>query len=224
MICMNCGREVRPVHFYKASGQPRCWSRFWTLPQRYKLMEHWEHGLSDAQIAVKMGTTENAVHLARKRYKITPTHMNRDVMNAREVQRLLGIGCSKLVARWCELGWLKGRRGDNHGPYRIWRITRAAVETFLADESHWQDWNPERITDERLRWWALGIRGGERFLTLGQAARYFNVERDTVGQWIDKGWIAGYRPGMRGNHLVKQSDVERLAPTYVWGNGLKVAA
>jgi excisionase family DNA binding protein len=222
---MHCGRDVRPIHFYKASGRPRCLNnRTWTPARKFALISLWEQGYSDAQIADKLGVSVEAVHIKRVRWHVGTKAMNRDVFTAREVARMFGIGCSKAVASWIDLGLLRGRRGPVRcGGVRKWQITREALERFIRDERTWPNWNPDRLTDPLLKALADEVRGDVRFLTLGEAAERFHVEAATIGQWIDKGWLQGYRPGRRGNHLVKASDVERLAPTYVWGEGLKAA-
>lgn len=224
MICDSCGREVGPIHWYKASGKPRCWKRRWSQADDFRLMQLWEQGKSDAEIAAVLGMTHAAVNLHRKRIGIKRHTAHRAVLNCRDVARMLGLGCAKTVTRWIERGWLAGKPGKGVGRNRLWIIRASALQRFLADERYWHNWQPERITDPELRRYVDEVRGDVRFLTQREAADRFGVVVGTINSWIEKGWLTGYRPGDRGNHLVRKDEVERLAATYVWGDGLKEAA
>src|SRR5438309_1518659 len=78
-------------------------------------------------------------------------------LTARKVAAMLGVSCSKTIARWITAGWLKGRKGQRVGLDLMWVVDEDAVQTFLADPAHWHRWTPERIADAGLRAWAMEI-------------------------------------------------------------------
>jgi hypothetical protein len=165
-----------------------------------------------------MGKTEVAITLKCKRLGLgRRTH--RAGMTAREVQRMLGFTCAKKVVSLIERGHLKGRQVRKQGPHHVWFIRERDLLAYLDDPAHWQDWEPDGITVAWLRHHVDQARGNVRFLTLGQAADQIGVDRDTVGQWIDKCWLPGYRRMETGNHLVRSDHVEQIARQYVYGDG-----
>lgn len=226
MICRHCGRVMGPKHVYQASGKPRCLNnRTWTTARRFALLTLWEQGFSDRQIGARLGVSAEAIRVMRVRLGISRRRANRDVFTAQEAARMMGCGCAKTITRWIEHGLLRGRRGSvRQGRNRLWQITRNALEAFVRDPRTWPSWRVEAITDPLLQSIAAEARGGVRFLTLGEAADRFGVDTSTVGQWVDNGWLPAVRIGERGNHVVRLADVDRLAPGYVYGNGLKEAA
>jgi hypothetical protein len=222
VICPNCGKEKPANHFYR-SGITKCRIRqTWTKPRLWKLMELLERGWDDARIARAMGTTANAVNLARKRYGIPAR--SKQLLTARHVAALLGLGCGKTVARWADRGWLKATRGPYAGPHREWLVRREDLYAFLEDADHWHRWDPDRIADAALRAWATERRGGVRFLTVGQVAWRMCVQPGTVHSWIEKGWLPSVRAGDGdGNHLVRETDLETFALPRI-GGSRRVAA
>lgn len=222
MICPNCEQAVAPVHFYR-SGKTRCRNRrTWTRARLWKLMGLLERGWSDARIAGAMGTTANAVNLARKRHGI-PSRSD-TLLSCRTAAELMGIGCSKTVTRWIERGWLRGTRGPKQGPHPQWQIRRADLDRFLGKPEHWHRWTPERIADVRLKEWATKLRGGVRFLTVGQAAWRCCVQPGTVHAWIAKGWLPAVRTGEgEGNHLIQESDLDAFAMPRIGGRRERAA-
>lgn len=213
MICDACGRDVRPIHWYR-SGKTRCGGakRVWTKPRLWKLMELIERGWDDARIGREIGVMANAVNVARKRYAI-PSRTE-TTFTARAVAKRLGIGCAKTVSYWIKRGWLNGRKGQRRGGHRQWMIHPDDLLAFIEDPDHWHRWNPERIPDAGLRDWATELRRGVRFLTLTEAADRACVQPQTVNQWIRKGWLPAVR---NGNHLVRESDLERFVLRRIGG-------
>lgn len=182
--------------------KPRRWHphRLWTL------CEGLENGLSDAQLARRLDTTRPAIQTARKRYRIAAR--TRQHHTARDVQRLMGIGCSKTVACWVQAGWLKARRLPR-GQHDWYSIRHDDLLVFLESLEHWHRWEPERIADHGLRHWAIRLRAGVRFLTIGEVALRCCVGTNAVNAWIQQGRIQAYK---NGNWYVRESDLDGFTP------------
>lgn len=213
MNAVQCGARTgkgTPRKRPAVSGGPCAWHdprrkpepRAWPERRRWQLIALLESGAEDDVIAGKLGCTANAVELARKRYNIAPR--SKAIMTARAVARLLGIGCAKTITRWAASGWLKAHRAWHQGRTRVLTVKHASLFEFLENPEHWHRWSPERITDPRVREWALSIRAGVRFLTLSEVADRYFVQPATVHSWIEKGWLPAVR---NGNHLVRESDL-----------------
>ena len=97
-------------------------------------------GLSDSRIGRVLGSTANAVNIARKRNGIAPRR--KVLLTAREVSRRLGIPCSKSVAWWIRAGYLGGRKGQRCGLNRMWYVTEDALYDFLEDSRFYHLWDP----------------------------------------------------------------------------------
>lgn len=157
-------------------------------------------GLSDSRIGRVLGCTAGAVNIARKRNGIAP---RREVLlTAREVARRLGVGCSKVVARWIVAGYLRGRKGQRCGLNRMWYVTEDALSDFLEDPRFYHLWDPSRIRPSLK--WAAATRDGTRFLTTGEVGRLLYVRPHTVSAWIHKGYLPAVR---RGNWLIREGDL-----------------
>ena len=176
--------------------------KFWTPERVTRLEGYLEQGLSDEVIARRFGVSSDAVNLARKRHRVDSR--TRLTLNSRKVAAQLGIPCSKTVVGWIEAGWLKARRGPARGGNRQWLIKEEAVLDFLRDPAHWHRWQPERIPDICFREWAIEVRAGVRFLTVGEVAARYSVIVNMVGQWIHKGWLPAVR---HANWLIRESDL-----------------
>lgn len=175
-------------------------------------MELLERGWDDARIARALGTTPDAVNLARKRHGI-PSR-TKTTMSARAAAHRIGVGCPKKIVAWIEHGWLRGHRGQKRGGNRQWVIRQEDLLAFMEEPAHWHHWDPARIPDAGLRGWATELRRGVRFLTLTEVADRAFVEPKTVYQWIRKGWIPAVR---NGNHLVREADLERFVLPRIGG-------
>ena len=219
MICLNCGKEVNGRHWYQSSGKPRCWDRFWTKQREWQLMTLWEEGNGHQEIADEMGVSRESVKNHCARMGLTRVAARRAGMTAREVQRLLGFSCAKQIVIRIERGHLNGRNAYAAGPRLTWFVTDADVRDYLRKPEHWQDWDPDRITDPALKRFALRVRGHVQFLTYREAAQQIGVDPETIGNWITKGWIPAVRRLGTGNHLVRADHVEQIARQYVYGDG-----
>ena len=188
------------------TGDRRRRPKFWTPARIFELAGYLELGWSDERIGQRMGTTANAVNLARKRHGIRPRSVQ--LLTARTIARMLGISCSKAVSWWIRSGWLRGRRGERFGLYRMWYVRHEDLEAFLEDPSYWHLWQPERIPDRALREWYQAART-EQYLTLSEVAARCYVMPKTVYQWIQKGKLPAVR---RGNHLIPASALVGFVP------------
>jgi excisionase family DNA binding protein len=202
--CPNCGKPKPPTHWF-GNGNTHCRTRqTWTQARLFRLMTLLEAGRTDEQIARELGTTPVVINLARKRRGI-PSRTE-TLLSAGEVARRMGFGCGKKVTWLIGQGWLRGRRGQRRGPNRQWYVRPEDLLAFLDDPAHWSLWEVERIADETLRRYAEKVRGGVRYLTQSEVAERLFVDRGTVQQWIDKGWLPASRHG-RSNRLVREDDV-----------------
>jgi|GEM_PF-2272822 len=181
----------------------------WTFDEDARLELLLERGLSNAQIADRLGRTEHSVDLRIDR---TPgMRAASRPLTAREVARRLGIPCSKGVVTWIRAGWLQATRSQiGAGRGLRWLVTEAAMFAFMEDPQHWHRWTAERIPDLALREWATEIRSTERFLTLGEVARRYHVTTDAVRRWWQLGHVRTVRRG--NNHLVPETALEGFVP------------
>lgn len=187
-------------------GYWRTKPRWWTTQRLFKLAGYLEAGYDDARIASRMGTTANAVQLARKRHGIrSRTELT---WSSRRVAELLGIACSKTVVHWITCGYMAGQRGQSRGPNRQWYVRYEEILSFLENPDTHHLWQPERITDSGLRAWATEIWTGP-FLTVGEVAERCFVGIGAVNNWIHKGDIPAVR---NGNWLIRESDLDGFTP------------
>lgn len=181
----------------------------WTVEQISALESLIEAGVSDRRIAQRLGRSENAVRIARKRHHIAPRQ--KALLSARTVAQRLGIGCAKTVVRWVQLGWLKGHRGQRAGPNRMWYITEDSLLRFLENRHFWHVWHPARIRDRDWRDWALEMRRSEpRLLTTRQVGDLLGYQHETVCSWIHKGLLPA--AARNPNWLVDAAALEGFVP------------
>jgi hypothetical protein len=180
----------------------------WTPAEVAKLEELLSHGLSDAEIGQRLGRSDNAVNIARKRHGIPSRH--KQLLTSRRVADRLGLGCSKKVAYWIKRGFLRGRRAAGAGRYRMWLVEEDALLAFMEDPRYWHMWTPERVKDSGEREWATEIRK-ERYLSTGEVGRRLGVVSNAVLSWIQRGCLPAKR---WGNWMVKESDLEGFIPPY----------
>ena len=172
--------------------------RDWTHEDVDRLVAMLDNGRDYDYCARQLRRTRTAIIVKTKRLKCKMTNRP-TVLTAREVARVLGVSCAKTVAGWIDQGWLKARRAG-----RIWRITWDDLMAFLENPAGWISWEPERITDVDVREQARALRH-DRLLTQGEVAARYHVGVETVGQWLDKGWISAQRYGARGNRMIPES-------------------
>jgi hypothetical protein len=183
------------------------------MARRFRLMTLSDAGLSNAEIARRMETTENAVVLVRKRYGIGGTLAH--ALSGRDVARVMGFSPeSNVASRWIAAGFLAGKRVRQMGRYQNWMVQMSDLYALVEDDRTWHIWTTERIADAGLRRHAEQVRGNVRFLTPGEAAQRLCVQPNTVTQWIHKGLLPGRR---WGNWWIDERDIAHFEPPRIGG-------
>ena len=176
-------------------------NRNWTARDSARVVEMIEDHRSYAEIAAALGRTEKAVQVWCKRHGLSVTKSAGHTVNS--VARLMGVD-AKTVARWCDRGWLKAHRTGlkaYSGSIRV--VEHEYLLGWLEDPRYWHLWQPERIQDHGIREWAMEMRAGVRFLTVGEAAERMGVHVSTVNSHIHRGLIRAVR---RGNWVIREAD------------------
>jgi len=181
----------------------------WSKGDVLLLEELIRRGWSDERIGHRLGRTPQAVNRTRKSHGI-PSRQ-RAMLSAQHVARLLGMPCSKRVARWLRHGWLRGRLGQGCGPNRQWYIERRELLAFLADPAYWPLWDPELIRQPSLKAWALKRRGRRdgRYITTRQAGQALGLVHRVVSDYVRRGLLPAVR---HGNWLIRETDVRGFVP------------
>jgi hypothetical protein len=159
-------------------------------------------------IARRLERTREAVVIKAKRlqYRVLD---ERAALTCRAVQRRLGLGDSKTVARWITAYGLKARNaGTKQRP--LWRIQEEDLLAWLEDRHHWMAYDPDKVPGATLREHLTEIRQGQsRWLTPGDVARRYHVTSSAVQQWREKGWLPMTR---YGNWWIWEADLENFVP------------
>jgi hypothetical protein len=188
------------------SGRPRNW----TDDDLDRLIALVDDGEGYDAIALELGRSREAVMLkaARIGHRVMTTAAT---LSARDVARLLGLGCSKTVARWiAEYGLFASDAGSAQKP--LWRITWDDLVAWLERPDHWMMYDPARIADSLLRAHLRALRPTEPYwLTSEQVAQQFHVGHRTVAQWIAQGLLPATR---YGNWWVCAADLRSFVPPY----------
>lgn len=158
------------------------------------------------ELARILDRSTNAIKIHRQRHLNIPsdTHVHE---TARDVAKILGLGCSKKVAKWLDRGILPGKSISTIRP--IYAIKRSDLWRFALTPDNWVYFDPERITDPGLRRLVLirKARWGDEWWTTSQVAAYHGVHHKTIAQCIYRGAIQGKR---WANWRIKRSDAVRL--------------
>ncbi len=168
----------------------------WTPADVWTLYDLIDAGYSYAAIGRKLGRTTTAVTIKSKRLRhrllTTPS-----ALSARQIADILGLTCSKIVARWITTYGLKARNGGT--PDRpLWRVQWADLAAWLDDPHHGMAYDPTRCTNPVWREHLIEIRAGQpRWLTPGDVARRMGVTSGAVQQWIEKGFLPATRHPLR---------------------------
>lgn len=182
-------------------------TRLWTPDDEARLRLGIAQGWNDASIARWLGRSKDAIHVRATRLGIprrAPT-----TGCAAEVAAALGVGCAKTVQRWAKLGWLPAQRSSTM-PGAVWRFLWTDVWAFCENPAYWMAWHPERITDPARRTWALELRKGQpQWLTPGQVAKRYHVQRNVVNAWISQ---FGLKATRYGNWWINEKDLEDWIP------------
>lgn len=190
--------------------------RRWVSEDDIRLADLLDAHRNYAYIGRVLGRSACAVRIRADR------HLHQGVLrnNSRTLcgtARLLGIGDNS-VQWWVQCGWLRSyRTGISTGPGggEIQIVEHDDLLAFLENPAHWQVWQPERITEWALREWALEVRAGVRFLTVGEVARRLYVTSSTVLGWIHAGKLPAVKWGAKWQ--VRESDVRYPEQTSLRG-------
>lgn len=221
--CRNAATHVwRGTHCCRWHGDPDRRDRAlknhpryrWTPERLERLCLLTERGYSDHEIARQMGVTFHAIHETRERHNLP--RRRQLVLTAHVVAAMLGKKCSKSVIRWIEDGWLRGRRGFHQGPNQTWLVTWNALEAFVRDERYWPAWDPAKVTNRELL--RVADRPALRYLTHAEVAAACGVERQTVNNWIRKGWLRAVR---YGNWQVREDWLAEFRAHWTYGDGYR---
>lgn len=187
-------------------------NRDWTHEEIDRLVALLDKGYGYDAIARKLGRSRTAIVVKTKRLRCKMTRRP-TVLTAREVARLLGKGCSKSVVAWVKAGYLQARAVVCNGR-RIWRICWDDLMTFLHNPVFWCCWDAARISDPDLRTELLALRATDgRYLTQREVAAQFHVGVETVGQWLDKGFLPYIHSGAgKGNRMIRERDIDGWVP------------
>lgn len=182
-------------------------NRPWTADERRYLRRH-ARSRSVREIAAVLGRTPSAVHIRRTRAGLGSPRGNPEHVTARDVTRLLGVGCSKTVHRWMDSGMLPSRYESYD---RVWRVTSPhSLTRFAVNPANWVHFDPDAVTDPRLRR-LIALRRerwGDEWWTTGQAAAWHAEQRgepiacSTIHDYISAGRLPAVRSG---NWYVRKS-------------------
>ena len=178
---------------------------YWTEAEETFLRENTGE-IPITELARILDRSVDAIKIHRKRH----LHLPGDTAvheTARDAAGILGVSCSKAVAKWIERGILPGKSISTASP--IYAIKRTDLRRFALTPDNWVFFNPERITDLALRRLVLlrKARWGDEWWTTNQAAAYHGVNHKTIAARICRGSLQGKR---WNNWKVKRSDAVRL--------------
>lgn len=101
-----------------------------------EILEKWGH-CCDATIQKKLkaagyARTKNAVHIFRLRHVVgyRQGKIDAGIYTACQVAEIVGAA-SKTVTHWIDKGWLKAKRGAQHGPHVTYEVRAADLRTFI---------------------------------------------------------------------------------------------
>jgi hypothetical protein len=189
----------------RGKGPGQSWSAA-DIDQLHTLIDK---GFGYDHIARKLGRTRTAVLLKAKRISYRLTH-TRAALSARDAAGVLGLSCSKTVARWIGGYGLKARNaGTRDRP--LWRIQWEDLLAWLEDRDHWMAYDPMRCVDLCLREHLVEIRETQpgRWLTPGEVGQRYCVTFEAVKQWVAKGFIPATR---YGNWWIWDGDLVDFVP------------
>jgi excisionase family DNA binding protein len=199
--------EARRWPEYQRKPHATAKRRDWTHDQVDELHTLLDAGHDYPTIARRLGRSINAIVVKTQRLHCKMT-TRPTVLTAREAARIAGVGCAKTIVYWIGLGWLPGkaRRTLGKAPRRIWAIQYDDLVACLRDRTHWMAYDAACITDEELRAELVAQRAGQpRWLTHAEVAARYGVDRDTVGNWIQRGYLPSQR---YGNHWIWSADLD----------------
>lgn len=180
----------------------------WTPEEKQFVRDNFRH-MSDKELAQALGRTTVGVRLYRKRHlsDLPPRQHDAALPTAREVARLLGMGCAKSVVRLIEEGLLPGQ------PLPVdrlmWGVPRSALIRFAVNPENWIYFKPERVRDPYIKRLIQlrQARWQDEWWRPGQVAAYHGCTQQGVNACIHEGRLPAKR---WGNWWIKRSDAVAL--------------
>ncbi|MGD9729519.1 MAG: hypothetical protein AB7R40_22355 [Nitrospiraceae bacterium] len=167
--------------------------REWTAEEDAFIREQYMF-LSDEELGQRLGRTAAGVHIHRERkLGIAGRSQNPAWPNLREVGRLLGLPCSKLVGKLVRRGILRGRKLPLEAT--VWVVARGDLLRFVVNPRNWIYFKTERVQDPQLRK-LVAIRKamwGDEWWSPGQVAAYHGVSIGVVNKYIHLGQLPAVR-------------------------------
>lgn len=160
--------------------------------------------MSDEELGQALGRSREAISIYWQRNLRLPMRSkDPECPTAREVGRMLGLGCSKTVVRWIEEGILPGYQLPMDR--QVWGIPRQALVRFVVNPENWIYFRTERVEDPYLRRLVelRRARWHDAWWTPGQVCAYHGVTQGAINRAI----LEGRLPASRwGNWWIKRSD------------------
>lgn len=183
---------------------------------------------TDAEIAEKLGRTENAVHVHLSRDLHLPSPSKHpDVITAHQAAHMLGIDAHK-TAWWVDCGLIQGR--PMAGKRRIRLIRRVTFLVWACSPKNWVYFDINNVRDEKLKR-LLNLRHerwGDEWWSARKVADHHGVDTKDVLRQVKLGRIESYRlPVSLGgryadrkwsNHFFRKSDAITLRFAFGKGN------
>lgn len=163
--------------------------REWTAAEDAFIRDNYMF-LSDAELGQALGRTANGVHIHRQRkLGITGRSQNPAWPNLREIGRLLGLPCSKVLGKLIRRGILPGRKLPMGAD--VWVVERGDLLRFVVNPRNWIYFKPERVVDSQLRRLVELRRAmwGDAWWSPGQVAAYHGVSVSAVNKYIHLGQL-----------------------------------
>lgn len=180
----------------------------WTAKEEAYLRSVWGW-LPLHQIAENLGRTEKAVVIRVKRHLKLPSVKDwPEVYTDGELYRALGVNRKTVWELMTKEKLPVLRLWKRNTP--VMAVDKSELKAWLANPENWYVVDVDKIQDNELRAVVRKARRkwGDRWLTIGQAARTINVVTSTLNKHCNAGRLPGQQ---HGNWYVKRSDLLKFA-------------
>lgn len=162
-------------------------SHAWTPEEDARLDELTDAHMAESAIARRLGRTVAAIE--HRRFDAGLDRPMTLGWTAHQLEALFGVS-EWAIRHWRTEGWLL-----THpiGTGRIQLADEEDVVAFLDDADHWPEWEPENLSDDRLRAYARDLRRGVSFLTPSEVGRALGLSDGAVYWHIHRGSIRAVR-------------------------------
>jgi len=170
-----------------AERTDRHW-RHWTEEETRRLVDATDRYVPVTTLAKRLGRTVEAVEARRIRVACD-SYQDRSWTRNRLIE-LFGVGEVRVHA-WVAAGFFRIRRPGEQQVRRL--IDSEDLLAFLADPTFWHEWDAEALTARWLRELAIEQRGGERWLSVEEAAQCLAVSPGAVYWRVAQGRMQARR-------------------------------